>query len=732
MDKKRLKNLFQQLTVDEKIAQTVQLNGSLIAEYDVMNTGPMENLGLPEDLNIYEVGSIYNVNDFQKLKELQEKALESSRLKIPMLFMSDVIYGFRTIFPMPLAQAGSFDFDLIKEAAEVTAKESYLNGLHVLFSPMIDLVRDPRWGRVMESPGEDVYTAKRFAKSVIDGYQGEITETIDEDHVAACIKHFAAYGAPEGGREYNTVDMSNQRLFNEYLQPYQAAIEANTRLVMTAFNVLNGEPASGSKWLNRDILRKRYGFDGVLVSDHAAIKELIPHGYAKDARDAAVKGLEAGVDFDMMTAIYAKELPELVKEQHFMELLDEAVWRILELKNQLGLFENPFRGLDQANTGEILTEKSKEIATALVEKSCVLLKNQGALPLKKDQKIAVVGPYGNSHLTIGFWASVSGNPKDAVPLKEGLLAELPEEKLCFARGYNMFDSYDAFGPLKAGIELLNGPIEAEEKLLTEAKEAAEEADVIVFTFGEQFLESGEGASKAHLGLPEKQIRLLDELKACGKPIVGILYTGRPLILTDIEEHFDSLLLAWYPGTMGGKGIANLLTGKANPSARLAMTFPRSEGQIPIYHAQLSTGRPLTSDHSDRFISKYRDESNEPLFTLGSGLSYADFEGTWQTAKAEKEAITFDFKVKNLTEIAGDTVVHIYLKQRPASIVRPVRSLVASQIVSLGEHEEKECRVQLIIKELQVYDNYGNTIDSSGEYQFELDILGKKEIISISL
>jgi beta-glucosidase len=733
MDTKELRNLFERLTTREKIAQTIQLNGSLVVDNDVMNTGPMEELGLPSDLTLHEIGSIYNVNDFGKLKRLQEQVLKNTTHQIPMLFMSDVIYGFRTIFPIPLAQAGSYDFDLIHKAAEITAKESYLNGLHVLFSPVLDLVRDPRWGRVMESPGEDVYTAKQFAKSVVTGYQGDISQGVPENHVAACIKHFAGYGAPEAGREYNTVDLSNQRLFNEYLQPYQAALEAQTLLVMTAFNVLNGVPATGNKWLNRTILRERFGFDGVLVSDYAAVKELVPHGFAANEKEAAQKALEAGVDFDMMTSVYAKQLPELVNDPEIAALLDEAVWRILELKNHLGLFENPYRGLDLPQTGEIISEEAKATATKLVEKSSVLLKNNGALPLRSEQKVAVIGPYGESRLTLGFWASVSGKPQDAIPLKEGLLHNLAAENLLFAKGYNLFDSYEGFGPLKQGIELLNGAIEPAEQLVEEALTVAAEADIIVLTFGEQFLESGEGASKAKLGLPEKQIRLIRALKETGKPLVGVLYTGRPLVLTEVEPLFDSLLLVWYPGIMGGIGIANLLTGKSSPSARLSMTFPRSEGQIPIYGAQLSTGRPLAgSGHSDRFVSKYIDEVNEPLFKFGTGLTYAEFEGKWLTGVVTEQVVALDYHLKNKGALTAAVVVHVYVKQAPADIVRPVRQLVASAAVTLEAQEEKQLEIQIPLTELIFYDNEGNQHLAQGDNQFVLDIGGTEDFITLSL
>jgi beta-glucosidase len=728
-----LQTLFKNLTVQDKIAQTIQLNGSVIIENDVMNTGPMEELGLPKDLNVYELGSIYNVNDPQKLKELQVKVLENSKHKIPMLFMSDVIYGFRTIFPMPLAQVGSYDFDLIKKAAELTAKESYLSGLHVLFSPMLDLSRDPRWGRVMESPGEDVYTAKEFAKNIVEGYQGESGTQVPKNHVAACLKHFAAYGAPEAGREYNTVDMSNQRLFNEYLQPYQAAIEANCELVMTAFNLLNGVPATGNEWLNRDILRGRFGFEGLLVSDYAAIKELIPHGYAKDEREAARKALLAGVDLDMMTSIYANHLSELVEDPHFMMLLDEAVWRILTLKNKLGLFEHPFRGLEEENTGEILTEQAKKTAIELVEKSCVLLKNDGTLPLKRDKKIAVIGPYGKSQLTLGFWASVSGKPQDTVTLEEGLSQHFESNQLAFAKGYNLFDSYEGFGPLKKGMEMLNGPIEEAEELIDEALAVAKDSDVILLTFGEQFIESGEGASKAHLRIPLKQQRLIKKLRELNKPIVGILYTGRPLVLTEVEQYFDSLLLTWFPGTMGGVGIANLLAGKTSPSGRLAMTFPRSEGQIPIYFAQYSTGRPLESGtHSERFISKYLDESNQPLFKFGTGKSYAEFESNLLASKKVDQQIELDYLVKNISSFAAETVAHIYLHQESSAIVRPNKRLVGSQRVYLNGQEEKQLKIKIPISDLTVIDNNGKEWLEKGTYHFYLDIAGVEKVSHLEL
>jgi len=504
---------------------------------------------------------------------------------------------------------------------------------------------------------------------------------------------------------------------------------------MTAFNVLNGTPSTGNRWLNRDILRKRFSFDGVLVSDYAAIEELQAHGYTKNQKETARKALEAGVDFDMMTSVYANALEQLATEDPaILVLLDEAVWRILTLKNKLGLFENPYRGLETEQTGEVLTDAAKATATQLVEKSCVLLKNeQQALPLKAKQKIAVIGPYGKSRLTLGFWASVSGRPQDSTTLKDGLEQVFPTEQLSFATGYNLFDSYDGFGPLKGGIEMLNGPLEDEATLYQEALEVAAEADVILLTFGEQFMESGEGASKTNLRLPAKQKQLIKGLAALNKPLVGVLYTGRPLILTDIEPYFDSLLLAWYPGTMGGYGVANLLTGKAIPSARLSMTFPRSEGQIPLYYAHNSTGRPVVnSTHSTRFLSKYIDESNDPLFSFGHGGSYGTVTATWQHCKNEVGMLNLGYQLTNQSDRALETVVHFYVHVPTAAIVQPIKRLVASQRIKLAAEEVKDVVFTLAKAELSFYDNDGQQHSATGELTFYLSTINSEATITINI
>jgi beta-glucosidase len=732
LNKTTLKALFDDMTSTEKVAQTIQVNGDLVGEGS-LKTGPQVDLGFSRGFDFNTAGSVFNVTKPDQLRALQKKAIKESPHHIPYLFMADVIYGFRTIFPIPLAQAGSFDFDKLKKAAQVTARESYNNGIHCLFSPMLDLSRDPRWGRVLESPGEDVYTARAYAKSIVQGYQGDDGDVSMPGRVAACIKHFASYGAPEGGREYNTVDMSTQRLFNEYLQPYQAAIDANCQLVMTAFNALNGTPATGNRWLNRDVLRGRFGFSGPLISDYSAISELQSHGMTTSVEESAKTALIAGVDMDMMTSVYANALPQLIRHPEFAKLLDEAVWRLLVLKNKLGLFEDPYRGLTTAQTGEVLRPEDRELATRLVEESVVLLKNEDVLPLRKDKKVALIGPYADSKLTLGFWASVTGNPMDTVTLREGLKQSYSDKQLTVAQGFNLFESYDNLGVYQHILEKVNGPLQDEQQLVQLALTAARESDVIVLTLGEQFMESGEAASKAHLTLPMRERRLLKALADLHKPIVGVLYTGRPLVLTDVVPYLNALLVAWYPGTMGGVGIANVLTGIVSPSARLSMSFPRSEGQIPVYYAQNTTGRPMDQNNqSERFISRYIDEANQPLFGFGAGLSYASSVAHWQTPLTTTNGVALPYAVTNNSDRSTAVVVHIYVHQPASPVVPPEKRLVDSKFLVLGARETVKTQAIINQSDLAFFDNEGVSHFQSGNYEFILDVQGQEEKTNIEL
>lgn len=632
--------------------------------------------------------------------------------------MADIVYGNKIIFPIPLAQSGSYDFNLIKLAGKELAKESYNAGIHVTFSPMLDIVRDPRWGRVMESPGEDVYTVEQYARSIVQGIQGDKdSDMFSDSHIASCIKHFAAYGAPDSGKDYNTVDMSELRFRREYLPGYIAALEANARLVMTAFNTLEGIPCTGNEWLNKEILREELEFDGVLITDHSAIEEMIAHGYAVDKRDAAFKAAKASIDIDMMTSSYANNLKDLInKGQLSEELLDESVMRILELKNDLGLFENPFRGLDLESTGKYLDESTKNVAKELASKSCVLLKNdKHTLPLNKSQKIALVGPFGDSKLTLGFWA-FTGDKDQVITLKEGVLQHISADMLHIHSGTAMFSEFnfpDEFSDPAFRELFLGKDVNNYQKDSHEAIKMAHGADVIVFAFGENFLETGEGASKTSLMLPKDQICLLKELRKLKKPIIGVLYTGRPVILTEIEENFDALLLAWYPGTMGGQAIADLLYGEKVPSGKLSMTFPRNEGQIPIHYSQLNTGRPLNADNCNgRFISRYIDSPSSPLYPFGHGLSYCDFVykngyiSSMQLSPDKEIVLSID--IQNNSDFDGDEVVQLYIRDLAADIVRPKKELVSTERVSLRANECKTVTFVVNSELISYIDKKGNT------------------------
>lgn len=707
------------LTVEEKIGQLVQLTGDFFeGDLDTVVTGPLKKLGLHVDYNVYNTGSILNVTDADKIIRLQTDVLEKSNHKIPLLFMADIIYGFRTIFPIPLAQTCSWNFEAIERAASISARECYDEGVHVTFSPMVDVVRDPRWGRVMESPGEDTLLAKKYAESMVRGIQGRQAENIPSDKIAACVKHFAAYGAPIAGREYNAVDMSEHMLREYYLPGYQAAIDAGAKLVMTAFNTLNGIPATGNEWLNRDLLRQEMKFDGVLISDYAAVEELIMHGYAENAAEAAKLALTAGVDIDMKTAVYANQLKSVISGNEQLEqLLNDAVYRVLKLKSDLGLFEDPFRGLKtrQGQPTRILSKDHMKAAQSLAEESIVLLKNEeNLLPLSKHTKIALIGPYAEENSTLGMWA-IKGDEADTVNLKAGLLNHIDSEHMSVCRGSHMLPDHarEAFGKYvdKLPVEPMN-----EDVLLQEAIRNATEADVIILALGESIYQSGEGGSRTNPILPETQLRLFHEVKQLGKKLVVIVYSGRPLILTEIADQADALIQAWYPGTMGGEALANILYGTVNPSGKLTMTFPRSVGQIPVYYNELNTGRPdLPENGSYRFASRYIDEVNEPLYPFGYGKSYTTFDyslfSVSQREISTGESVDIEVSVSNTGRADGKETIQLYIRDRFASVTRPKKMLTDFRQIFLQSGETGT--VQFSIRE-EMLRFYG----SSMKYQSE--------------
>ncbi len=719
-----LRKKVDQLTIQEKIGQLIQLTGNFFDTHnDSVVTGPQKKIGLSRSYQINNTGSILNTVDKQQIREMQRTHLLKSTHKIPLLFMADIIYGFKTIFPIPLAQTCSWNFPLIEESATVLAKECYEAGIHVTFAPMVDLVRDPRWGRVMEAPGEDTLLGECYAESMVNGIQGNgDAQHIPKGKLAACIKHFAAYGAAVAGREYNSVDMSESMLRNFFLPSYAKGIEAGAKLVMTAFNTLNGIPCTGNKWLNRDMLRDTLHFDGVLISDYAAIDELITHGYAENQTSAAKQALLAGVDIDMKTAVYANKLEKLVKQnQDLHALLDEAVLRVLMLKNDLGLFDDPYRGIqtEEDITNTILSKEHKETALKLAEESIVLLKNNNhTLPLSRNQKVALIGPYAEEKATLGFWA-ITGDEADTITLKDGLHALLDTSCLSVARGAylldkhteNLYDKYNDKLPVES---------EDEETLLEEAIAIAKTSDIIVLAVGENTYQSGEGGSRTNPVLPATQLRLINALSTLAKPIVLVVYGGRPLILTEVEEKVSAILYAWFPGTMNGLAVANLLTGKANPSAKLSMTFPRSVGQIPIYYNELRTGRPqLDEENTHRFASRYIDQSNLPLYPFGFGKSYTHFQYSDfrlnQEEMTKNEQIKVTLTVKNTGSYSGKEIVQLYICDKVASITRPVKLLKAFKKIDLKVGESQRIEFEIDNNMLKFYHPDGSFDSEHGDF-----------------
>jgi beta-glucosidase len=675
MNEHKLTSLVNEMTLDEKIAQLTQLATPFFkgASDGGQITGPMADMGITDEM-IENTGSVLGASGAKEVKSIQRKHLEDNRLGIPLLVMSDIVHGYKTIFPVPLGIGCSWDLELAEKSAEIAAKEASVSGVHVTFAPMVDLVRDPRWGRVMESTGEDPFLNSEFARAFVRGFQGNDL-TNDMDRVAACVKHFAAYGAAEGGRDYNTVDMSERELRENYLPAYQAALDEGCEMVMTAFNTVLGIPATGNKKLMRSILREEMGFDGILISDWGAVKEMIPHGVAEDEKEAALKALTAGVDIEMMTSTYVKYLQALVEEGQLDEsLIDEAVLRILTLKEKLGLFENPYRGADEELEKEIVMSAAhREASRELAAKSAVLLKNEGVLPLKKNQKVALIGPFAENGDILGPWSWL-GSKEDAVTMKDGFLQKIAPSQLTVAKG--------------SDIETIT------KEQIQEALKAAKDADVIVLALGEDSEMSGEAGCRADIKLLGAQLELIQRVKELSKPTVAVLFNGRPLDLHGVWDQTDAVLEAWYPGTEGGAAVADLLFGDRNPSGRLTMSFPYSAGQIPVYYNHFNTGRPKGApDAQERYVSQYLDIPNSPLFPFGFGLSYTEF--TYSGIKLSREKMTCEdsmevsVTVANSGSVSGEEVVQLYVRDVSGEVVRPLKELKDFEKISLEPGESKE-------------------------------------------
>lgn len=667
-------DLMGRMTLDEKIGQLTLLTSNW------ESTGPTMRDSYKEDIRAGRVGAIFNAYTAQYTAELQRLAVEETRLKIPLLFGYDVIHGHRTIFPISLGEAASWDMQAIEKSARVSAQEAAAEGIHWTFSPMVDIARDPRWGRISEGAGEDVYLGSKIAAARVHGYQGDDLRATDT--VLATAKHFAAYGAAQAGRDYHTVDISERTLRDVYLPPFEAAVDAGVASFMTSFNEYDGVPASGSKYLLTDVLRDRWGFDGFVVTDYTSINEMVPHGYAKDLAQAGEQAINAGVDMDMQGAVYMENLAKSVAEGRIdPAVIDRSVRRILEAKYRLGLFEDPYRYAD-AEREKATLYKPEFLAAArdVARRSMVLLRNEGdVLPLAAGaQKIAVIGPLGDSKPDmIGSWAAGGDRQTRPVTILEGLRARAaPGAQVSFAKGasydFSAAGSTDGFA---------------------EALALARGSDIIIAAMGEKWDMTGEAASRTSLDLPGNQEALLERLVATGKPVVLVILSGRPNSIDWASKNVPAILHAWYPGTQGGHAIADVLYGDYNPSGKLPVTFPRTVGQVPIHYDMKHTGRPIElGAPGAKYVSRYLNTPNDPLYRFGYGLSYTDFAYSPVTLSSAsmgpRGSISASATVTNAGKRAGEEVVQLYVQDLVGSVTRPVQQLKGFEKILLQPGESR--------------------------------------------
>lgn len=692
MKQEEILELLNKMTLDEKIGQMIQIK---------VNEARNENKDL-----IYNVGSILNSVGAKNVKKIQSEYLSKNRLKIPLLFMADIINGYKTIFPSPLAQGCSWNIEVIRRIAEISRNESVFAGVNVNFSPMVDLVRDARWGRCFESVGgEDPFLAKIYAKIIVDEYQKKMND--NKLMQASCVKHFAAYGAVESGREYNTVDMSKRELMEYYMPGYKSAIDSGAQMVMTSFNIINGIPATVNNWLLKDTLRKKWKFDGVIITDYTSMLECINHGIAKDEEDVAKKAIDAGVDIEMISTCYIDSLKKLVKENKIsMAQIDEAVLRILNLKNKLGLFENPYGFADENMEKKyVFSLKNLEQATKLTEETIVLLKNKNnILPLNSNKRVALIGPYANNRAISSSWSIFVEN-ENTKTLKEIFEKKLGKKNFEYSEGCKLLKKQELEQLLKVQPEEIRNNMEQyEDGDIQGVIEVANKADIIILAIGEHYLQTGEGCSRSNIEIPKIQQNLLDELYKLNKPIVAVLFNGRPLQLNNIENKLDAIIEAWLPGTNGAEAIFNILYGKSNPSAKLTMSFPQNVGQCPIYYNHYNTGRPDKT--GSRYESKYIDIPTESFYSFGYGLSYSKF--VYSNLRLDTNILKRNSKiilkvnVKNDSSIAGKEVIQLYIQDLVGSVVRPVKELKAFKKEYFLPYEEKEIIFEINEEMLKFY------------------------------
>ena len=710
--------LMKKMTIDEKLGQLNLVVGG------EATTGSSVSTDVEAKIKAGKIGGIFSISTPSRIRKTQELAVNQSRLKIPMIFGMDVIHGYKTLFPIPLGISASWDMGLIEKMARVSAIEASADGICWTFSPMVDIARDPRWGRVAEGSGEDPYLGSQIARAMVKGYQGNGYGTTNT--IMTCVKHFALYGASEAGRDYNTTDMSKVRMYNEYLPPYKAALDAGAGSIMASFNEIDGIPATANNWLLTDLLRRQWKFKGFVVSDYTGITEMVNHGIG-DVQTVAAKALAAGNDMDMVSESFVNTLGKSLKEQKITQAqIDLACRRILEAKYDLGLFTDPYRYCDEnrAKT-EIFTAEHRAEARKAAGKSFVLLKNdKQTLPLAKKGTIALIGPLAdNKENMAGTW-SVSGDFTKCISLEEGIKNVAGNMTILKARGSNIYSDARLDGNVSIFGKPTNRDSRSDADMIAEAVATAQKADVVVAALGEAAEMTGEASSRSDISIPDNQRDLLKALIKTGKPVVLVLFTGRPLALPWENDNLPAILNVWFGGTEAGNAIADVLFGDVNPSGKLSATFPRNLGQVPIYYSHKNTGRPYGGNGTDfmKFQSNYLDVPNTPLYPFGFGLSYTNFEYSEVTLSKKalsmalpKDQITVSVTVKNTGNFDGEEVVQLYIRDKVRSIAPPVKELKGFQKIALKKGESKTVTFAVSVEDLKFYNSQLNFVAETGDF-----------------
>ncbi|WP_137903969.1 beta-glucosidase BglX [Chryseobacterium sp. 2VB] len=695
----KVAELLSKMTLEEKVGQMVQYSGFEYA------TGPQQSnsAAVLEEIRKGKVGSMLNVAGSEETRAFQKLAMQS-RLKIPLLFGQDVIHGYRTTFPVNLGQAASWDLAMIEKSERIAATEAAAYGIHWTFAPMVDIARDPRWGRVMEGSGEDTYLGTKIGLARIKGFQGRGLGSLDA--VMACAKHFAAYGAAVGGRDYNSVDMSLRQLNETYLPPFKAAAEAGVATFMNSFNDINGIPATANQYIQRNLLKGKWNYKGFVVSDWGSIGEMVPHGYAKDGAEAAERAIQGGSDMDMESRVYMAELPKLVKEGKVdAKLVDDAAGRILTKKFEMGLFDDPYRFSNEKRQKEQTdNQENRKFGREFGSKSIVLLKNQGnILPLSKSVKtVALIGPFGKETVANhGFWSvAFKDDSQRIVSQFDGIKNQMDKKStLLYAKGCNVDDQ--------------------DKSQFAEAIETAEKADVVIMTLGEGHAMSGEAKSRSNIGFTGVQEDLLKEIAKTGKPIILMINAGRPLIFNWASDKIPAIMYTWWLGTEAGNSIADVLFGTVNPGGKLPMTFPRTEGQIPVYYNHYNTGRPAKNNTDRNYVSAYIDLDNDPKYPFGYGLSYTNFKYSdmilSSTNLTGNQTLNISVTVSNTGKYDGEEVVQLYIRDLFGKVVRPVKELKGFQKVFIKKGESKKIDFKLTPEDLKFFDDNLNFDWEGGEF-----------------